>query len=58
MTFSPLLFGVSTMSKAQKSNKEKKKQPAMSPKEKKAAKKLKKDSNIQKDIINNLFAGQ
>ncbi|TCV87547.1 hypothetical protein EDE11_10248 [Methylomonas methanica] len=32
------------MSKAQKSNKEIKKQPALSPKEKKAAKKTKKES--------------
>ena len=32
------------MGKAQKSNKEKKKQPSMTPQEKKALKKLKKDS--------------
>ena len=38
------LFGVSTMSKEQKSNKEDKKKPALSPKEKKAVKKSKKDS--------------
>jgi hypothetical protein len=38
------LFGVSIMSKEQKSNKEDKKKPALSPKEKKAAKKSKKDS--------------
>jgi hypothetical protein len=38
------LFGASTMSKEQKSNKEDKKKPALSPKEKKAVKKSKKDS--------------
>jgi hypothetical protein len=38
------LFGASTMSKEQKSNREDKKKPALSPKEKKAAKKSKKDS--------------
>ncbi|MDO9270173.1 MAG: hypothetical protein Q7T96_13790 [Methylobacter sp.] len=38
------LFGVSAMSKEQKSNKEDKKKPALSPKEKKAVKKSKKDS--------------
>jgi hypothetical protein len=38
------LFGASAMSKEQKSNKEDKKKPALSPKEKKAAKKSKKDS--------------
>ena len=37
-------FGVSTMSKEQKSNKEDKKKPALSPKEKKAVKKSKKDA--------------
>jgi len=37
-------FGVDTMSKEQKSNKEDKKKPALSPKEKKALKKAKKDS--------------
>ncbi|PPD49156.1 MAG: hypothetical protein CTY16_04820 [Methylobacter sp.] len=37
-------FGVDTMSKEQKSNKEDKKKPALSPKEKKALKKTKKDS--------------
>jgi hypothetical protein len=37
-------FGVNAMSKEQKSNKEDKKKPAMSPKERKAAKKSKKDS--------------
>jgi uncharacterized small protein (DUF1192 family) len=37
-------IGVIKMSKAQKNNKEDKKQPAMTPKEKKAAKKAKKDS--------------
>ncbi|MGZ8947555.1 MAG: hypothetical protein ACXW1W_19285 [Methylococcaceae bacterium] len=36
--------GVNAMSKEQKSNKEDKKKPALSPKEKKAAKKSKKDS--------------
>jgi hypothetical protein len=39
------LSGVNNMSKEQKGNKESKKKPAMSPKEKKAAKKAKKDSN-------------
>jgi hypothetical protein len=38
------LFGAITMSKEQKSNKEDKKKPALSPKEKKAVKKSKKDS--------------
>jgi hypothetical protein len=38
------LFGESTMSREQKSNKENKKKPALSPKEKKAVKKSKKDS--------------
>ena len=38
------LFGASAMSKEQKSNKEDKKKPALSPKEKKAVKKSKKDS--------------
>jgi hypothetical protein len=38
------LFGATTMSKEQKSNKEDKKKPALSPKEKKAVKKSKKDS--------------
>jgi hypothetical protein len=38
------LFGASNMSKEQKSNREDKKKPALSPKEKKAAKKSKKDS--------------
>jgi hypothetical protein len=38
------LFGASIMSKEQKSNKEDKKKPLLSPKEKKAAKKSKKDS--------------
>jgi hypothetical protein len=38
------LSGASTMRKEQKSNKEDKKKPALSPKEKKAAKKSKKDS--------------
>ena len=38
------LFGESTMSKEQKSNKENKKKPALSPKEKKAVKKSKKDA--------------
>jgi hypothetical protein len=36
--------GVNAMSKEQKSNKEDKKKPALSPKEKKAAKKTKKES--------------
>jgi hypothetical protein len=36
--------GANTMSKEQKSNKEDKKKPALSPKEKKAVKKSKKDS--------------
>jgi hypothetical protein len=40
----PQLFGATTMSKEQKSNKEDKKKPALSPKEKKAVKKSKKDS--------------
>jgi hypothetical protein len=39
-----LKFGAKTMSKEQKSNKEDKKKPALSPKEKKAVKKSKKDS--------------
>jgi hypothetical protein len=38
------LFGATIMSKEQKSNKEDKKKPALNPKEKKAAKKSKKDS--------------
>ncbi len=38
------LFGANTMSKEQKSNKEDKKKPALSPKEKKAVKKSKKDA--------------
>jgi hypothetical protein len=38
------LSGASTMSREQKSNKEDKKKPALSPKEKKAVKKSKKDS--------------
>ena len=38
------LPGVNAMSKEQKSNKEDKKKPALSPKEKKAVKKSKKDS--------------
>jgi len=38
------LFGASAMSKEQKSNKEDKKKPALSPKEKKAVKKSKKDA--------------
>jgi hypothetical protein len=38
------LFGASIMSKEQKSNKEDKKKPALSPKEKKAVKKSKKDA--------------
>jgi len=37
------LLGANTMSKEQKSKKENKKQPTMTPKEKKAAKKAKKD---------------
>jgi hypothetical protein len=39
-----IILGENTMSKEQKSNKEDKKKPAMSPKEKKAVKKSKKDS--------------
>jgi len=42
--FPLIILGVSTMRKGQKSNKEGKKKPAMTPKEKKAAKKEKKDS--------------
>jgi len=38
--------GAAIMSKEQKSNREDKKKPALSPKEKKAAKKSKKDSKI------------
>jgi hypothetical protein len=38
------LFGACIMSKEQKSNREDKKKPVLSPKEKKAAKKTKKDS--------------
>jgi hypothetical protein len=38
------LSGVRSMSKEQKSNKETKKKPALTPKEKKAAKKSKKES--------------
>ena len=38
-------LGAKNMSKEQKSNKENKKKPAMTPKEKKAAKKSKKESN-------------
>ncbi len=41
---SPQLVGENAMSKEQKSNKEDKKKPALSPKEKKAVKKSKKDS--------------
>jgi hypothetical protein len=39
------LVGVNIMSKEQKSNKENKKKPALSPKEKKAVKKSRKESN-------------
>jgi len=39
-----IIWSASTMSKEQKSNREDKKKPALSPKEKKAAKKSKKDS--------------
>ena len=39
-------IGAIKMGKAQKNNKEDKKQPAMTPKEKKAAKKAKKDSRM------------
>ena len=42
--FPLIILGVSTMSKGQKSNKEGKKKPTMTPKEKKVAKKEKKDS--------------
>jgi hypothetical protein len=40
----PIANGAKAMSKEQKSNKEEKKKPALSPKEKKAAKKTKKDA--------------
>ena len=43
MNFNELIWG-SAMSKEQKSNKEDKKKPVLSPKEKKAVKKSKKDS--------------
>lgn len=42
---SQLLFGNTIMGKTTKSNKEQKKQPAMSPKEKKAAKQQKKHAS-------------
>jgi hypothetical protein len=40
----PQVFGVHTMPKERNSNKEGKKKPAMTPKEKKAAKRAKKES--------------
>jgi hypothetical protein len=43
-SFKSVDYREKTMSKEQKSNKEDKKKPALSPKEKKAAKKSKKDS--------------
>lgn len=45
LTIPPPLSGAINMSKEQKGNKESKKKPTMTPKEKKAAKKAKKDSN-------------
>ncbi len=46
------IIGVKMMSKEQKGNKEAKKKPTMTPKEKKLAKKAKKDS--KKDAVGNL----
>jgi len=42
--FPVIILGIDTMSKGQKGNKEDKKKPVMTPKEKKAAKKEKKNS--------------
>jgi hypothetical protein len=47
-----IILGLNTMSKGQHSNREMKKKPAMTPKEKKAAKKAKKDRQDSTGLIN------